>query len=387
MIDNELIEERLKKKARRRRIMVIIEIIIILLLFAGILYYLLAVRPAIQAGHPERAVPSFLRDVIHVPEGNGAAPEPTRLPTPTPSPEATPTPTPTPTPEPTPTLAPEIEALYLPGFDTCDPDDWELILVNQDHPIPEDYTFTLDYTDEQELYSADERIIEPLQQMLEACRDAGYTPEICSAFRSADTQTYLYQEEETDGPIGGYWDIETGEWVPTGEGYWNELGEWILTGGGYWDPDTGEWIDLFAEEDAETAPEEDADGEDTPEEEDSEPHADAVAAPGTSEHELGLAVDIYSSENIELDESQEDTETQQWLMEHCYEYGFILRYPKDKSEITGIIYEPWHYRYVGVDAAMDIRDSGLCLEEYLEQMKTYKEAEAALEKEKEAALN
>lgn len=70
-------------------------------------------------------------------------------------------------------------------------------------------------------------------------------------------------------------------------------------------------------------------------------------------------------ENQRLEESQENTPTQQWLMEHCYEYGFILRYPKDKEDITGIGYEPWHYRYVGQDHARAIHESGVCLEEYV----------------------
>ena len=67
--------------------------------------------------------------------------------------------------------------------------------------------------------------------------------------------------------------------------------------------------------------------------------------------------------------------TQQWLMEHCWEYGFILRYPKDKEDITGIIYEPWHYRYVGKEHAEIIMKNGLCLEEYLRDMQTYYDPE------------
>ena len=90
-----------------------------------------------------------------------------------------------------------------------------------------------------------------------------------------------------------------------------------------------------------------------------------VARPGTSEHQLGLAVDIVDLDNQNLDETQEDTAVQQWLMAHSWEYGFILRYPGGKSEITGIIYEPWHYRYVGRDAAAEIYAQGVCLEEYL----------------------
>ena len=77
--------------------------------------------------------------------------------------------------------------------------------------------------------------------------------------------------------------------------------------------------------------------------------AKSIAWPGESEHATGLAMDIVSSEYAGLDEKQGETDDQKWLMEHCYEYGFILRYPQDKLEDTGIIYEPWHYRYVGRD--------------------------------------
>ena len=69
-----------------------------------------------------------------------------------------------------------------------------------------------------------------------------------------------------------------------------------------------------------------------------------VAPPGTSEHQTGLAVDIVAASYQILDEAQADTAEQRWLMEHCWEYGFVLRYPSEKSNITGIGYEPWHYR-------------------------------------------
>ena len=103
---------------------------------------------------------------------------------------------------------------------------------------------------------------------------------------------------------------------------------------------------------------------------DSEARAEAatvVALPGTSEHQTGLALDIVDAGYQELDEAQENTPVQQWLMRNSWRYGFILRYPTGKSDITGIIYEPWHYRYVGRDAARAIYESGLCLEEYLER--------------------
>ena len=90
----------------------------------------------------------------------------------------------------------------------------------------------------------------------------------------------------------------------------------------------------------------------------------SVALPGTSEHEMGLALDILDPNNPYYEGGE--PESVLWLKEHCWDYGFILRYPDGKTDITGIIYEPWHYRYVGVELALEIRDTGLCLEEYLD---------------------
>lgn len=182
---------------------------------------------------------------------------------------------------------------------------WNLRLVNPWNSLPEDYTFT-----RKELsngHSVDERCYPDLQAMIDACRAAGNSPLICSSYRSYEKQQSLY-ENKTDRLIA--------------QGYSREK----------------------AEEEA----------------------AKAVARPGTSEHQLGLAVDIVDKGNQNLDSSQEDTAVQKWLMEHSWEYGFILRYPNGKSELTGIIYEPWHYRYVGKDAAEEIHRQGVCLEEYLD---------------------
>ena len=93
--------------------------------------------------------------------------------------------------------------------------------------------------------------------------------------------------------------------------------------------------------------------------------AKAVAIPGTSEHQLGLAVDIVDANMQDLTDEQENTETQKWLMANSWRYGFIHRYPNGRTDITGIIYEPWHYRYVGKDAAQDIFNRDITLEEYL----------------------
>ncbi len=104
-----------------------------------------------------------------------------------------------------------------------------------------------------------------------------------------------------------------------------------------------------------------------------------TAIPGHSEHECGLAADIIDADSLgwadPLIDEQEDMPAQKWLMEHCHEYGFILRYPKGMQEKTGIIYEPWHYRYVGKEHAAIIMGKSLCLEEYLEDMQTYYDPE------------
>ena len=91
-----------------------------------------------------------------------------------------------------------------------------------------------------------------------------------------------------------------------------------------------------------------------------------TAIPGTSEHHTGYALDIVSTKNTTLNESQENTPEQQWMMKNSWKYGFILRYPEGKTHITGIYYEPWHYRYVGKEAAKEIYESGLTFEEYLQ---------------------
>ena len=88
--------------------------------------------------------------------------------------------------------------------------------------------------------------------------------------------------------------------------------------------------------------------------------ATIILPPGTSEHNAGLAMDICS-----LEQNFEETKEFEWLCENAADYGFILRYPEDKQDITKIIYEPWHWRYVGVEAAQEMKASGECLEEYL----------------------
>lgn len=179
-----------------------------------------------------------------------------------------------------------------------------LTLVNAEHPMPSEWQCELVQLNNGQ--NIDSRAYEDLQQMMDTARAEGYDPYICSSWRSHETQVRLFEEEIQSYKKQGYSEREA-------------------------EVQAAQW----------------------------------VAVPGTSEHELGLALDIVSVENQRLEESQENTPTQQWLMEHCYEYGFILRYPKDKEDITGIGYEPWHYRYVGQEHARVIHESGVCLEEYV----------------------
>lgn len=106
---------------------------------------------------------------------------------------------------------------------------------------------------------------------------------------------------------------------------------------------------------------------------DEEKAATIVARPGTSEHQTGLAADICDDYYEYMNESLEQTDTYQWMSRHCQDYGFIVRFPKNKEDVTGIIYEPWHYRYVGKEAAAFIMENNLTLEEFVE---LYQESES-----------
>lgn len=185
-------------------------------------------------------------------------------------------------------------------------DDWRMILVNPWNPIPADYKVKL--TELKNGHSVDERCYPDLQTMMDDCRAAGLSPVICSSYRTQNKQETLFN---------------------------NKVNKLVAKG--------------YSQENARTEA------------------GKSVAVPGTSEHQLGLAVDIVDVSNQNLDENQEKTAVQKWLMKNSWKYGFILRYPNDKSDITGIIYEPWHYRYVGKEAAKAIYEQGICLEEYLKK--------------------
>ena len=179
-----------------------------------------------------------------------------------------------------------------------------IILVNPWTYVPEDYQADLLPLDSG--YLVEVSCYQDLQQMLADCEAAGFHPSVCSAYRTQADQEYLFERKVK---------------------YYLKL--------------------------------------DHEQEEAEELAATVVARPGTSEHQLGLAVDIIEDDFPYLTDEQADTETQKWLMEHCWEYGFILRYPKEATDITGIIWEPWHYRYVGREIAEEIHRLGITLEEYL----------------------
>ncbi len=187
-------------------------------------------------------------------------------------------------------------------------EDWNLRLVNKENEIPQEYHFDLQEIEGN--HKVDSRVVEPLKQMLTDARKQGLKPIICSSYRSTRIQTSLFEQKVRQYRNLGYESLEAKEKAS------------------YW-----------------------------------------VTPPKTSEHEIGIAVDIVSVNYQNLDERQEKTAVQKWLMQNCNQYGFILRYPTHKKEITKINYEPWHYRYVGIENAKFITEKGLCLEEYIDYLK------------------
>lgn len=190
---------------------------------------------------------------------------------------------------------------------SANPDDaWQLRLVNASNPLPDD--FTVELTDLPNGKQFDTRAVGALEQMLADGNAQGLSLMVCSAYRSIERQDYLFNSMLQDYISQGYSESEAYNITAT-----------IRT-----------------------------------------PH-------GCSEHSSGLSADIVSVNYQTLDDGFGDTPEGKWLAEHAVEYGFILRYPAGKQEVTGIIYEPWHFRYVGTENAQKIKDSGLCLEEYLAQ--------------------
>lgn len=190
--------------------------------------------------------------------------------------------------------------------------EWALFLVNNQNPLPDNYDSIIDttlvYTSWREYYM-DSRMADYMKRMIEDAAADGINLEIVSAYRTIE-----YQQQNFDNS------------------YQQRLDSGMTEEEAY----------------ADTARE--------------------VALPGKSEHNAGLSADIMSNEYTSMDDDGfKDTEAFAWLSEHAADYGFILRYPEGKYEYTNIIFEPWHYRFVGVYYAHEIKESGLCMEEYFEK--------------------
>ena len=179
---------------------------------------------------------------------------------------------------------------------------WNLILVNRNSYIPDDYKVELTELSNGE--KVDSRIYPELQEMFNDARTQGYGLFVREGYRTQEEQQQLLDEK-----------IEAYENEGKSKSEAKKLAE--------------QW----------------------------------VAIPGTSEHQLGIAVDI----NADTTKSSSD-DVYSWLAENAHKYGFIKRYPSDKTDITGVINEPWHYRYVGKEAALEIYSQGMCLEEYIDTL-------------------
>lgn len=189
-------------------------------------------------------------------------------------------------------------------------EDWKLILINKQHSIPEDYTFPLGTIRiNQKRMQCDARILDDLLAMLQAAKEDGINLSICSPYRDMEYQQMLFNRK-----IKRYMD--------KGMSY----------------------MEAF------------------------QLSSQVVTVPGASEHQIGLALDIVCDHYVTLDEGFADTDAGKWLAENSYRFGFILRYPEGKEYITGIDYEPWHFRYVGVEAATVITQEGITLEEFWEDL-------------------
>lgn len=184
-------------------------------------------------------------------------------------------------------------------------EDWSLVLINWHHPL--DAAYVPNLVELAPGYLVDVRIIEDARKMLEDAQAEGLNMNICSAYRSYEDQKIVFNDT---------------------------MQEWVNQGYSY--------LDAYNET------------------------SKSVAVPGYSEHATGLALDITSQEYQMLDDQQAETAEAKWLAKNCYKYGFILRFPPEKIGTTGIVYEPWHYRYVGKKAAKEITAKNLTLEEYLD---------------------
>lgn len=184
-----------------------------------------------------------------------------------------------------------------------DPSDWRLVLINKQHPIPEGYSFNFGTIKAN--MKCDERIIDDLLLMMQAAKADGINLEICSPYRDMNRQEFLFNKKVK---------------IYMGQGM--------------------SYMDAY------------------------KMASQTVTVPGASEHQIGLALDIFCDTYKYLDEGFGETKAGIWLAEHCHEYGFTLRYPAEKEYITSIEYEPWHFRYVGREAAAVMQEENICLEEF-----------------------
>lgn len=184
------------------------------------------------------------------------------------------------------------------------PDNWELVLINPRYPLDQGYN--PDLVEIAPDRFVDARIVEDTKQMLSDADGAGLSLYVLSAHRSYDDQKKVFSDTMQELINQGISNFDAYEETKK-----------------------------------------------------------SVAIPGHSEHASGLAMDITSQNYQELNDTQANTPEFQWLSVNCWKYGFILRYPQDRSNITGITYEPWHYRYVGKTAAKEITEKGITFEEYL----------------------
>ncbi len=192
---------------------------------------------------------------------------------------------------------------FMPAYANMNVSDWRLILVNRDYILPDVYMpeLTQSITDNPDSPELDIRVAPYYNAMYNAALKDGVELTPISGYRSVTRQKNNFENKIQKYIDDGYGKIEATQMAAT-----------------------------------------------------------IILPPGTSEHNAGLAMDICS-----LYENFEETDEFKWLCENAADYGFILRYPEDKQDITKIIYEPWHWRYVGVDAAKEMKASGQCLEEYL----------------------
>ena len=200
----------------------------------------------------------------------------------------------------------DVVARHTGGVPMNEDPNWNLRLVNSQFPIELDY-MPAQLADVGEGLQVDARILDSLNQLLAAAKDAGFEPVITSAFRDASTQRSLFSTRMSN--------------LITNQGF-TAIGAFYETSLG-------------------------------------------VAMPGFSEHQLGLAVDISEVGATLPQDGEPLSGIYQWLQENSWRYGFIQRYPEGKTEITGVKFEPWHFRYVGVEAATEIFNQGVTLEEFL----------------------